>query len=141
VVKEKGATSCSRHDYTAWGEPIRTNGFAPDGRWFGAMPETVVAVDGELAEALIPRVRHVIENYRFRSYGDYSAWPGPNSNTFVTGEGNVKAHAFALPWIPFQTPGSPAADRDRQGFSVRWPLDRRDLVRMTFLTDALPRPY
>jgi hypothetical protein len=83
VVKEKGATSYSRYDYTAWGEPIRTNGFAPDGRWFGAMPETVVAVDGERAETLIPRIRYVIENYRFRSYGDYSAWPGPNSNTFV----------------------------------------------------------
>jgi Protein of unknown function (DUF3750) len=81
VVKEKGATSYSRYDYTAWGEPIRTNGFAPDGRWFGAMPETVVAVDGERAEAL--RIRYVIENYRFRAYGDYSAWPGPNSNTFV----------------------------------------------------------
>ena len=25
----------------------------------------------------------MIENYRFRSYGDYAAWPGPNSNTFV----------------------------------------------------------
>jgi hypothetical protein len=25
----------------------------------------------------------VIENYRFRAYGDYSPWPGPNSNTFV----------------------------------------------------------
>jgi hypothetical protein len=83
VVKQKGATSYSRYDYTAWGEPIRTNGFAPDGRWFGAMPETVVAVDGERAETLIPRIRYVIENYRFRSYGDYSAWPGPNSNTFV----------------------------------------------------------
>src|ERR1700727_1349116 len=57
--------------------------FAPDGRWFGAVPETVVAVDGEPAEAFIPRIRYVIENYRFRAYGDYSAWPGPNSNTFV----------------------------------------------------------
>jgi Protein of unknown function (DUF3750) len=83
VVKDKNASSYSRYDYTAWGDPIRTNGFAPDGRWFGAMPETVVAVDGERAEALIPKIRDVIENYRFRSYGDYSAWPGPNSNTFV----------------------------------------------------------
>jgi hypothetical protein len=47
------------------------------------MPETVVAVDGALAETLIPKIRHVIENYKFRAYGDYSAWPGPNSNTFV----------------------------------------------------------
>lgn len=83
VVKEKGAISYTRYDYTAWGDPIRTNGFAPDGRWFGALPETVVAVDGERAEALIPRIRNVIENYRFRAFGDYSPWPGPNSNTFV----------------------------------------------------------
>lgn len=83
VVKERDATAYTRYDYTAWGEPLRTNGFAPDGRWFGAMPETVVAVDGERAEALIPKVRHVIEHYRFQAYGDYSAWPGPNSNTFV----------------------------------------------------------
>ncbi len=83
VVKEQGAASYSRYDYTAWGEPIRSNGFAADARWFGAAPETIVAVDGEEASVLIPRIRHVIENYRFRTYGDYSAWPGPNSNTFV----------------------------------------------------------
>jgi hypothetical protein len=83
VIKEKDAPFYTRYDYTAWGEPIRTNGFAPDGRWFGVAPETVVAVDGEVAEALIPRIRHVVENYKFSAYGDYSAWPGPNSNTFV----------------------------------------------------------
>lgn len=40
VVKEKGAPRYTRYDYTAWGEPIRVDGFAPDGRWFGAVPET-----------------------------------------------------------------------------------------------------
>jgi Protein of unknown function (DUF3750) len=55
VVKEKGAAKYTRYDYTAWGQPLRTNGFAPDGRWFGAMPETVVAVDGARAETLIAR--------------------------------------------------------------------------------------
>ncbi len=83
VVKERGARRYTRYDYTAWGEPIRVDGFAPDGRWFGAVPETVVSVDGERAERLIPKIRFVVENYRFRSYGDYSPWPGPNSNTFV----------------------------------------------------------
>jgi Protein of unknown function (DUF3750) len=83
VVKEKGAVEYSRYDYTAWGDPIRSNGFAPDGRWFGALPETIVAVDGERAEPLILKIRYVIENYKFRAYGDYAAWPGPNSNTFV----------------------------------------------------------
>jgi hypothetical protein len=38
---------------------------------------------GVRAEPLIPKIRYVIETFRFRSYGDYSAWPGPNSNTFV----------------------------------------------------------
>jgi Protein of unknown function (DUF3750) len=83
VLKEAGAASYSRYDYTAWGEPIRSNGFAADARWFGAAPETIVAVDGEEASRLIPKIRHVIETYKFSATGDYSAWPGPNSNTFV----------------------------------------------------------
>jgi len=29
VFKEQGALHYARYDYTAWGEPIRTNGFAP----------------------------------------------------------------------------------------------------------------
>src|ERR1700745_596743 len=64
VVKEKGAPAYTRYDYTSWGEPIRTNGFAPDGRWFGAAPEIVAAVDGAAAEALIPRIRNVVETYK-----------------------------------------------------------------------------
>ncbi len=83
VVKERGAARYSRYDYTAWGEPIRIDGFAADGQWFGALPETVVSVDGEGAEQLIPQIRSVIESYKFRAYGDYSPWPGPNSNTFI----------------------------------------------------------
>jgi hypothetical protein len=83
VVKERGAARYSRYDCTAWGDPIRVDGFAADGRWFGATPETVVGVDGAQAEHLIPRIRSVIETYKFRAYGDYIPWPGPNSNTFV----------------------------------------------------------
>jgi Protein of unknown function (DUF3750) len=83
VFKEEDAPSYSRYDYTAWGEPIRSNRFSADARWFGATPETIVAVDGEEASRLIPKVRHVIENFKFRAYDDYRQWPGPNSNTFV----------------------------------------------------------
>ena len=83
VVKERGARRYTRYDYTAWGEPIRIDGFAPDGRWFGAIPDAVVSVDGAQAERLIPKIRAVVESYRFRAYGDYSPFPGPNSNTFV----------------------------------------------------------
>ena len=83
VFKEEGASSYTRYDYTAWGNPIRMNGFEPDGRWFGQVPETVFAVDGATAEALIPRVRTAIADYAWQNQGDYRAWPGPNSNTFV----------------------------------------------------------
>ena len=83
VLKTPGAVDYTRYDYTAWGDPIRVNGFPPDGRWFGRMPETVFAADGPAAEALIPRMQGAIESYAWRSMGDYRVWPGPNSNTFV----------------------------------------------------------
>jgi hypothetical protein len=83
VVKERNAPQYTRYDYTAWGEPIRINGFAADGRWFGGTPETIAAADGEAAASMIPRIQSAIESYKHRFYGDYRAWPGPNSNTFV----------------------------------------------------------
>jgi len=83
VVKEPGAAAYERWDYTAWGEPIRRNGFVADGRWFGQLPELVFAADGAAAERLIPQIRAAIDGYAHRALGDYRAWPGPNSNTFV----------------------------------------------------------
>ncbi len=83
VIKEPGASAYTRYDYTAWGEPVRVNGFVADGRWFGRDPELVFAADGAAAERLIPSIRSAIDGYAWRNYGDYRAWPGPNSNTFV----------------------------------------------------------
>jgi hypothetical protein len=83
VLKPAGAAAYTRYDYTAWGDPIRVNGFAPDGRWFGRNPELVFASDGAAAAAMIPRMQATIEGYTWRNRGDYRAWPGPNSNTFV----------------------------------------------------------
>ncbi|WP_198368877.1 DUF3750 domain-containing protein [Roseomonas rosulenta] len=83
VVKPEGAPGYTRYDYTAWGDPIRVNGFVPDGRWFGRAPEVVFAADGAAAAALIPRLQAAVEAYPWRARGDYRVWPGPNSNTFV----------------------------------------------------------
>jgi hypothetical protein len=84
VFKPEGGLSYTRYDYTAWGElPIRVNGFEPDGRWFGHTPQVVFAADGDTAAALLPKVEAVIAQYIWRNAGDYRAWPGPNSNTFV----------------------------------------------------------
>lgn len=83
VLKEEGAQRYERFDYTGWGEPVRVNGYAPDGLWFGREPELVLAADGEIARSAIPKLRAAIDSYAFRQRGDYRAWPGPNSNTFV----------------------------------------------------------
>lgn len=83
VVKAEGETEYTRYDYTAWGQPVRVNGFVADGRWFGRAPEVVFAADGALAERAIPKIRAAIDGYGWSRYGDYRAWPGPNSNTFV----------------------------------------------------------
>ncbi|QTL05311.1 DUF3750 domain-containing protein [Aquabacter sp. L1I39] len=83
VLKEQGAARYERYDYTAWGEPIRVNGFVADGRWFGQEPDLIFAADGAEAARLIPALRRAIAEYGPRRLGDYSAWPGPNSNTFV----------------------------------------------------------
>jgi hypothetical protein len=83
VTKEKDAKRYTRYDYTAWGDPIRVNGFVADGRWFGDAPEVIAAADGEAAGDMIPKIRDAVHGYKLSAYGDYRAWPGPNSNTFV----------------------------------------------------------
>ena len=54
---------------------------APDARWFGSAPELLSDKRGEGVEALIARVEQAARDYPFA--GEYSAWPGPNSNTFT----------------------------------------------------------
>jgi len=52
-----------------------------DARWFGNAPELLAEKRGAEAEALIPRIDKAARSY---PYGEeYSAWPGPNSNTFT----------------------------------------------------------
>jgi hypothetical protein len=83
VFKPERATSWSRYDVVGWGQPMRSNGWAPDGRWFGNAPRVLVDVRGAEAAALIPKVKLAIAGYGYRNFGDYRIWPGPNSNTFT----------------------------------------------------------
>ena len=83
VVKEAGARNYTRYDKVGWGSPVRTNGWVPDGRWFGNAPHPVVVIEGAEAERLIPQVRQAVASYPYQAFGAYNAWPGPNSNTFV----------------------------------------------------------
>ncbi len=83
VIKPENSTSWTRYDVVGWGQPVRTNGWAPDGRWFGDTPRILLDVRGAPAAALIPKVQAVVAEYQYDRMGDYRVWPGPNSNTFT----------------------------------------------------------
>jgi hypothetical protein len=83
VLKRANGTAWTRYDVVGWGNPVRTNGWAADGRWYGDVPRVVADVRGAAAEALIPEVEAAVKSYTFSHPGDYRIWPGPNSNTFV----------------------------------------------------------
>jgi hypothetical protein len=83
VVKAKNARAWTRYDVVGWGNPVRINGWAPDGRWYGTPPTVIADVQGAEAEALLPRIDAVVRGYQYANAGDYRVWPGPNSNTFV----------------------------------------------------------
>jgi len=83
VLKPENATAWNRYDVVGWGQPVRNNGWAPDGRWFGDTPRVLLDLRGAQAAALIPKVQAAIAAYQYRQAGDYRIWPGPNSNTFV----------------------------------------------------------
>jgi hypothetical protein len=83
VLKRENARTWTRYDVVGWGSPVRTNGWAPDGRWYGNMPTVLADISGPEAAALIPRIEQAVRGYAFANSGDYRIWPGPNSNTFV----------------------------------------------------------
>jgi hypothetical protein len=83
VVKERGAGSYTRFDKTFWGNPVKTNAWAPDAKWYGHTPSLVGAVEGAKAEALIPKIRQAVARYPHGRPGGYHLFPGPNSNSFV----------------------------------------------------------
>lgn len=82
VLKDRGG-DYERWDKVGWGAPVRRNNYAPDARWYGNEPEVIYEARGPKAQALIPQIRAGIAAYRYKDYGDYRVWPGPNSNTFV----------------------------------------------------------
>jgi len=53
----------------------------PDERWFGSPPELLAEKRGAGADALIERIDRAARDYPYA--GEYTMWPGPNSNTFV----------------------------------------------------------
>jgi hypothetical protein len=54
---------------------------APDARWYGNVPELLAERRGPGVDALITRIDQAARSYPFA--GEYTLWPGPNSNTFT----------------------------------------------------------
>ena len=53
----------------------------PDARWYGNAPELLAERRGDGAAELIARIERAVSEYPHARR--YSAWPGPNSNTFT----------------------------------------------------------
>jgi hypothetical protein len=86
AVKPAGAPVYTVHEVMGWrlrwAESVVVRRVRdPDARWFGAEPELYAEKRGPAAEALIPRIEQAVASYPYP--GEYTVWPGPNSNTFI----------------------------------------------------------
>jgi len=114
AVKPTGARDWKVYEVIGWRlrwaesvVAVRTR--EPDGRWFGAMPELYVDRRGAGVDALIERIDKAAREYPYAT--EYTAWPGPNSNTFTAWV------ARAVPELEIDLPAT-AIGKDYLGRSV-----------------------
>lgn len=83
VVKPAGASRYTRFDKVGWGQPVRVDAYAADANWYSNPPTIIKAITGAEAEMLIDDVLQAVDSYPHSERGDYTLWPGPNSNSFI----------------------------------------------------------
>jgi len=87
TAKAQGADHFTRFEVIGWngggGRSVVSisERRAPDAEWFGAAPRLIRDVRGAAADAIIAKLPQAIDDYPYGT--TYSAWPGPNSNTFL----------------------------------------------------------
>jgi len=86
AVKPANAPAYTVYEVIGWrlrwsDSVVAIHARAPDARWYGNEPELYADKRGEEAEKLIPRIDTAARAYPYAN--EYTAWPGPNSNTFV----------------------------------------------------------
>ncbi len=86
ATKRQGASEYWRHEVIGWGtryggKAVRSGPGIPDAHWYGERPQLLAEIRGAKAEPLIERIGAAIAEYPWPNR--YSAWPGPNSNTFT----------------------------------------------------------
>jgi hypothetical protein len=102
AAKPKGADRYTRYEVIGWfaraGQSVVSisDRRPPDAEWFSATPRLVRDVRGDDADAVIAKLDAAIAQYPYPFA--YSAWPGPNSNTFVAHLGRaIPELRLALP--------------------------------------------
>ncbi len=83
ALKPKNASAFTRFDVVGWGLPVRRDAYPADGRWYSNKPWVVRELRGAAAARLIPKIEATVARYPRKHRGDYTVWPGPNSNSFV----------------------------------------------------------
>ena len=86
AVKPKDAKTYTVYEVMGWrrrwsDSVVSVRERPADARWYGNLPELYADKRGELAEKLIPRIEAAVQSYPYA--GEYTLWPGPNSNTFT----------------------------------------------------------
>ncbi len=88
ATKEKDAESYLVFHVLLWGTYFGADGVVvvqedlPDRFWYGSKPEIIFSSSGEEAEKIIPQIYAATKSYPYQKF--YRAYPGPNSNTFVS---------------------------------------------------------
>jgi Protein of unknown function (DUF3750) len=101
AVKPSHAAQYTRYEVMGFGvsegaPAIRVDRTGPDNYWFGAKPSLILDRRGPGIDDLIAKVRAAVASYPYPH--EYTAWPGPNSNTFTAYIARrVPALGLALP--------------------------------------------
>ena len=87
AVKEKDAASYRVYQLVGWrlrraGSAVVIEEDVPDRKWYGRRPLLLFDLRGERAGRAIPHIAAAAASYPWP--GSYRAWPGPNSNTFIS---------------------------------------------------------
>ena len=86
AVKPENAPAYTVYEVIGWrlryaDSVVAIHARAADARWYGNLPELYADRRGDEAGKLIPRIDAAARAYPYPN--EYTAWPGPNSNTFV----------------------------------------------------------
>ncbi len=85
ALRARGEEKYTRLEVIGWNKEgsyvIQSSG-GQDDYWYGYRPNKIFQIVGDEAERMIEEIKAEISKYPY--HHEYRAWPGPNSNTFVS---------------------------------------------------------